>query len=247
METLIWILAACITISLVSLIGVGAFFIKESFLEKTLLWLVSLSAGALLAGAFFHMLPEALEQAQVAESRNIFLFLVIGFVFFFFLEQFIHWHHCHKTLSQHKSPVTYLVLVADTVHNFFDGLAIGSAFLVSVPVGITTWLVSVAHEIPQELGDFGVLVHGGWTKAKALLFNLFSSFSAIAGGLAAYFLAGRLDAPFLLAFSAGGFIYIACSDLIPEIKNKGSLKENFWHFCFFLLGLFLVFGISFWE
>jgi len=245
METLIWILIACFLISALSLVGLGIFFIKESFLQKTLLLLVSLSAGALLAGAFFHMLPEAL--AQTGGSERVFLFLVLGFVFFFFLEQFIHWHHCHKTPSQHKSPVTYLVLVADTVHNFFDGLAIGAAFLVDFHLGVITWLVSAAHEIPQELGDFGVLVHGGWSKKKALFFNLFSSLTAILGGLVAYFFAGTLEAPFLLAFSAGGFIYIACSDLIPEIKNKACLKENSRHFLFFLLGLALVYGLTFLE
>lgn len=245
METLIWILIACILISALSLVGLGVFFIKESFLEKTLLWLVSLSAGALLSGAFFHMLPEAL--AQTDQTRKVFLFLTMGFVFFFFLEQFIHWHHCHKTPSQHKSPVTYLVLLSDTVHNFFDGLAIGAAFLVNFQLGVTTWLVSAAHEIPQELGDFGVLVHGGWSKKKALLFNLFSSFTAILGGLTAYFFTKELQAPLLLAFSAGGFVYIACSDLIPEIKNKACVKDNVKHFFFFLLGLSLVYALTFWE
>lgn len=245
METLFWILIACILISALSLVGLAVFFIKESFLQKTLLLLVSLSAGALLAGAFFHMLPEAL--AQEADTRKVFLFLIIGFVSFFFLEQFIHWHHCHKTPSQHKSPVTYLVLFADTVHNFFDGLAIGASFLVDFHLGVTTWLVSAAHEIPQELGDFGVLVHGGWSKKKALLFNLFSSLTAVLGGLVAYFFAGKLEAPLLLAFSAGGFIYIACSDLIPEIKNKNCFSENSRHFLFFLLGLALVFGLTFLE
>jgi len=245
MGTLFWILVACISVSLLSLVGLGAFLFRESLLERILLSLVSLSAGALLAGAFFHMLPEALEQAEGDEK--IFLFLVLGFVFFFFLEQFIHWHHCHKMPSQHKSPVTYLVLVADTIHNFFDGLAIGVAFLVNFPLGITTWLISAAHEIPQELGDFGVLVHGGWSKTKALLFNLFSSLTAVAGGLTAYFFTGNFNVPLLLVFSAGGFIYIACSDLIPEIKNKCSLKENIWHFLFFLGGLFSVYGLTFLE
>lgn len=244
MESLFSILIACALISLLSLAGVGVLFFKESFLEKTLLLLVSLSAGALLGGAFFHMLPEALE---ASDSEHIFLFLILGFVFFFFLEQFIHWHHCHKVPSRHKSPVTYLVLLADTVHNFFDGVAIGAAFLVDFRLGVVTWLISAAHEIPQELGDFGVLVHGGWSKKKALLFNLFSSLTAVLGGLAAYFLAGELEAPLWLAFSAGSFIYIACSDLIPEIKNKGCLRENGRHFLFFLAGLFFVYSLTFLE
>lgn len=245
MDTLVWILVTCFLISLLSLVGLVFFYIEESFLQKTLLWLVSFSAGALLAGAFLHILPEALEQTE--KTSEIFWFLIGGFIFFFFLEQFIHWHHCHKMPSEHKSPVTYLVLIADLIHNFFDGLAIGSAFLISFSLGWITWLVSVAHEIPQELGDFGILVHGGWSKVKALFFNLFSSLTAILGGLTAYFLAGEVKVPFLLAFSAGGFVYIACSDLIPEIKNKHCIKDNLWHFGFFLIGIIFVGGFVFLE
>jgi len=161
------------------------------------------------------------------------------------LEQFVHWHHCHKVPSEHKHPVTYLILIADGIHNFIDGLAIAGAFLVDIRVGMVTWIITATHEIPQELGDFGILIHGGWEKKKALIFNFLSALTAVLGALVAYFLSSKINILFLLPFVAGNFIYIACSDLIPEVKHGCSIKNNILHFISFIIGILLIFLVKF--
>lgn len=225
--------------SLIAWIGLIVLFLKESILKKIIFPLVAFSAGALLAGAMLHMIPEALEGSE--EKNSIFLWVIVGFALFFLLEQFIHWHHCHKTPCEHKHPVSYLILVADGVHNFIGGLAIGSAFVVDIKLGIITWVVAAAHEIPQELGDFGILIHSGWSKVKALVFNFLSALTIVIGGLSAYFVSTQINIVFLLAIAAGNFIYIAASDLIPEIKHHQNLKNNLIHFFFFSLGIVLIY------
>ena len=245
MDALIWILLSTFLVSLIAFVGVLALFLKEELLSKILLVLVSLSAGALLGGAFLHLIPEAIETA--GESLNVFLYVLLGFSLFFVLEQFIHWHHCHKTPSKHTiKPVSYLILFADGVHNFIDGLIIGGSFLMSVHVGIVTTLAVALHEIPQEIGDFGVLVHSGFEKIKALKMNFISGLTAILGGLTAYFLAGFVGGSivFLLPFAAGNFIYIASSDLVPEIKHNRDLKKNLTNFLVFLVGILLMLGMK---
>lgn len=245
MSIFIWIIASTFLMSLIAWVGLLTLFLKEELLKKIILPLVSLSAGALLGGAFLHMLPEAINKG--GSLLGIFLWLLIGFCLFFLLEQFIHWHHCHKAPSEHKTPVTYLILIADGIHNFIGGLAIAGAFLVDIKVGIVTWLVCAAHEVPQELGDFGILIHGGWKKKKALLFNFLSALTIVVGGVIAYFLSIKIDVTFLLPFAAGNFIYIACSDLIPEIKYHRSIKNNLIHFIVFLIGILLILGVRFIE
>lgn len=247
MNSLIWIIVATLGMGLLSLVGVFSLFLQEGLLKKMIYPLVAFSAGALLGGAMLHMLPEAIEAG--GNITNIFVWTIIGFSVFFLLEQFIHWHHCHKAPSEHKHPVTYLILIADSVHNFLDGATLAGAFLVDTRLGLITFLIIAAHEIPQELGDFGVLVHGGWEKGKALLFNLVSGLTALVGGLAMYFLANFINVVYVLPFAAGSFIYIASSDLIPEIKNHEKLEHNLVHFGFFILGiaLLLVFKIFFKE
>jgi len=227
--------------SLIAWVGLVTLFFKEKMLKKIILPLVAFSAGALLGGAFLHMIPEAI--AELGSSIAVFLWLLLGFTLFLLLEQFIHWHHCHKTPSEHKHPVTYLILISDGVHNFLGGLAIAGAFIVDIKVGIVTWLACAAHEVPQELGDFGILIHVGWEKCKVLLYNFLSALTIVAGGLIAYFLASRIDVSFLLPFAAGNFIYIASSDLIPEIKHSDNLKHNLIHFTAFVLGVLLILAV----
>ncbi|MBU4422128.1 ZIP family metal transporter [Patescibacteria group bacterium] len=238
MSPLFWIILSTLAIALFSLVGLLTLFLKENLLKKIIFPLVAFSAGALLAGAFLHLLPEAIEKH--GPKLGVFLWLLFGFLFFFVLEYFIHWHHCHKLPSEHKKPVTYLILVADAVHNFIDGIAIASAFVVNIKLGLVAWLAIASHEIPQELGDFGILIHGGWPRKKALIFNFLSAFTVILGGLFAYFLATKINTSFLLSFAAGSFIYISASDLIPEIKNNENLKENIIHFLSFLFGILLI-------
>lgn len=242
MSILLWIIISTFAMSLIAWVGLFVLYFKEKLLKKIILPLVAFSAGALLGGAFLHMIPEAIEMVG-GPQLSIFLWLLFGFVLFLLLEQFIHWHHCHKMPSEHKKPVTYLILVADGIHNFIGGLAIAGAFIADIRLGLVTWLACAAHEVPQELGDFGILIHGGWEKKKALLFNFFSALTIVLGGIVAYFLSTKIDVTFLLPFAAGNFIYIACSDLVPEIKHGTSLKTNLIHFSAFVVGILLILAV----
>ncbi|MDD3284813.1 MAG: ZIP family metal transporter [Patescibacteria group bacterium] len=235
MSTFYLILFSTLCVSMISLSGVLVLFFKENILRKIILFLVAFSAGALMGGALFHLLPEAIEIMD--NSFMVYVWIMIGFSTFFFLEQFIHWHHCHKLPSEHKEPFTYLVLISDSVHNFIDGTVIASAFIVDIKVGIATWIAVMLHEFPQELGDFGVLIHGGWSKIKALIFNFTSSFTVIIGAMFVYFTSSSLSLVFLLPFASGSFIYIAASDLIPEIKLHPDKKNSIFYFLFFVLGI----------
>lgn len=243
MEVFIWILFSTLLMSLIAWVGLLTLFLKEELLKKIIFPLVAFSAGALLGGAFLHMIPESINELGV--GLGVFLWILFGFSIFFLMEQFIQWHHCHKPPSEHKKPVTYLILLADGIHNFIGGLAIASAFIADIKVGIVTWLACAAHEIPQELGDFGILIHGGWKKKKALFFNFLSALTIVLGGITAYFLSTSINVIFLLPFAAGNFIYIACSDLIPEIKGEASFKKNLIYFSLFIIGILLILAVRF--
>jgi len=233
--TLLWIIGATLFVSLLSLIGIITFVIKEKLLDKVLFALIGFSAGALIGGAFFHLMPEALENLG---SEQVFVYFVSGLVMFLILERFFHWRHCHEGVCEIHA-FTYLNLIGDGIHNFIDGVVIAVSFLISIHLGIVTTLAVIFHEIPQELGDFGVLVYGGFSKTKALFFNFLSAITALAGALAAYLFANRIESIFsgLLAFTAGGFIYIASSDLIPEIHKQKDNKKANTAFLLFIAGL----------
>jgi zinc and cadmium transporter len=188
--------------------------LPERILKRVVIPLVAFAAGALLGGALFHMLPESI--ALLGNRLSVFVAFVGGFAAFFVLEQWLQWHHCHRVTADHE-PVGYLILVADAVHNLIGGLAVGGAFVVDIRLGVITWLVAAAHEVPQELGDFGILVHSGWKPRIALLFNFASALTFLVGSLLAYALSGTIDVAFLVPFAAGNFVYIAAADLIPQV------------------------------
>jgi zinc and cadmium transporter len=238
MSALAWIVIACLGMSAVALIGLLTFLLPESTLRKIMLPLVAFAAGSLIGGAFLHLIPEAVN-VRGADPLT-FVMVLAGFSLFFLLEQFLSWHHEHSVTERAKTPVTYLILLADGLHNFIGGLAIAGSFLVSVDVGIVTWLAAAAHEVPQELGDFAILRRGGWSRWAALVANFLSAITIVPGGLVAYYLSADVDTALLLAFAAGNFIYIAASDLIPEVKQERTLPAALVHFGAFVAGIALI-------
>lgn len=235
---LVWILASTFLVSLISLIGIFTLAIKDNLLQKILFGFIGFSAGALIGGAFLHILPEALEKAK---STVVFYYLILGIVLFFLMEKYLHWRHCHNGVCEIHA-FTYLNLVGDGFHNFIDGMVIAASFIVSLKLGIVTTLAVILHEIPQELGDFGVLVYGGFSKQKALVYNFISALMAIFGAIIGYFISdfAKGFSNFILPLTAGGFIYIASSDLIPEIHKEKNLRRSTLAFIAFLLGIILM-------
>jgi zinc and cadmium transporter len=231
MSAFFWIIVSTFFISIISFIGALTLVLKESLLNKILPSLVAFSAGALLGSAFLHLIPEAIRRGGAEELRlfEIFLYLILGFCVFFVLEQFIGWHHHHETRHPEIASFSYLILISDGLHNFIDGLFIAGSFLADFQIGIITGLAIILHEIPQEIGDFGVLIFGGLKKSKALFLNFLSALAAISGGVIGYLLLEKVGAGilFLLPFTAGGFIYIAAADLIPQIRQGRKPVVNF--------------------
>jgi zinc and cadmium transporter len=215
-STLLWIIIAGLGMSALALVGSVTLALPEQTLKRIVIPLVALAAGALLGGALFHMLPESID--VLGNRLTVYVAFVGGFVAFFVLEQWLQWHHCHRVTSEH-GPLGYLVLLADGLHNLIGGLAVGGAFVVDFRLGVITWLVAAVHEIPQELGDFGILVHSGWKPRRALLYNFASALTFLAGSLIAYALSGAVDVAYLVPFAAGNFVYIAAADLIPQITG----------------------------
>jgi zinc and cadmium transporter len=243
MDVLLWIILATVVDGLIGLIGFFSIWIKEKFFKKLLMVLVAFSAGALLSGAFFHLLAESLDSLPVME---VFSFMMVGFLAFFMVERFLHWHHCHEEGKCKVHPVSYLIIFGDGIHNLIDGVIIGASFLVSINFGIITTLLILAHEIPQELGNFAVLVYGGFGKAKALAYSFLAQLTCVIGGVAGYFLSSRVEGiiPFILPFAAGGFLYIAASDLVPELHKEPKLNKLLLSFGFFLLGIVVMLGMK---
>jgi len=242
-DLLYWLILFGLLMSGVSLVGGIFLFLSHKQMQKLLLPMVAFAAGSLLGGAFFHMLP-----AYFQSHTNYFLgflYLTIGYCSFLVLEQFLHWHHCNTADSQCRKPLTYLILIGDGLHNFIGGMAVASTFLIDLRLGIITWLAAVAHEIPQEIGDFAVLIHGGWSKSKALIFNFISASTFLLGSMVTYSLSFELNLSFLVPFAAGNFIYIASSDLIPEVNKDKDLKNSSIHFILFIFGLSVLGSLTF--
>jgi len=235
---LLWIVGSGLLMSAIALVGGVTLVLSERALQRILLPLVAFAAGSLLGGAFFHMLPASL--AAGMSDVTVYALILAGFAVFFGLEQFLHWHHCHRADAPCKKPLTYLILIGDGLHNFLGGLAVASTFVIDIRLGIVTWLAAAAHEVPQELGDFGVLVHGGWPRRQALFYNVLSALTFLLGGIIAYLASFRLDVSFLVPFAAGNFLYIGAADLIPEVKAHADLRANIVHFVAFVVGAALM-------
>ncbi len=238
MHILLWIVLSTLFVSVLAFIGILTLLLKENLLRKTLLFLVSLSAGVLMAGAFLHLIPEALEKFA---GSSTFLYVIAGFVLFFLIEKLLFWRHCHEGRCP-AHEFAYINLLGDGIHNFIDGLIIAAGFMANINLGIITTIAVALHEIPQEIGDFGVLIFGGFGRTKALFYNFISAVTAVLGGLLGYSLSGLSQSfvPLLLPIAAGGFIYIAASDLLPEIKKETDLKKSILTFVVFLIGIGLM-------
>ena len=232
---LVWILISTIVVSLISLVGVFTLGIKDKLMHKVIFVLVGFSAGALIGGAFLHILPEALEKTQ---SIIVFYSVVAGFGLFFLLERYFHWRHCHDQDCE-VHAFTYLNLFGEGFHNFIDGVAIAASFIISIRLGIITTLAIILHEIPKEIGNFGVLIYGGFRRKRALIYNFVSGLMAVIGALAGYFILGISSSfsNFIMHVTAGGFIYIAASDLIPEMHKEKNQVRAALAFVAFLLGV----------
>jgi len=239
------IIIANIIISSISLVGVLTLSFKDKFLKNILMLLVSFSAGALLGGAFFHLVPEALEMIGVTD---VMIFILLGFGMFFIIEKVLHWRHCHDSNCK-VHTFGYVNLIGDSVHNFIDGLVIAASFITDISLGFATTIAVALHEIPQEIGDFGVLLHSGFTKKKALMFNFLTAFTAILGGIIGFYLSNIVSGltAFLLPFAAGGFIYISASDLLPEIRKEPEMSRWIVNLLIFISGIALMFFFSFLE
>ena len=242
---MVWIytLVSIFLVSIVSLVGVIVLYFSEKKLNKILIYLISLAAGTLLGGAFLHLIPESMELL----GNETFSYVLVGFLSFFILEKLIHWRHCHEiACDDHPHAFSYVILAGDAVHNFIDGVVIAASFLVSVPLGISTTIAVIFHEIPQEIGDFGSLVYAGFSKLKALLFNFISALTAFLGAILVL-VAGESFievSKYMIPIAAGGFIYIAAVDLLPEVHKVNNVKKSLIQLFFVILGLGIMWGMT---
>lgn len=240
-----------IVVSLISLIGIFTLSLNRKILRKTTFFLVSLSVGALFGDALIHLIPEAFNKTNNAEIVS--LFILIGIMLFFVLEKFILWHHSHghdcdkeKCANEtNKHPVGKLILLSDSIHNTIDGIIIAGGYFISIEVGVATTIAVIFHEIPQEIGNFAILLHSGYSKTKALLYNFISSLSAILGAMLVFVFKQVIDSyiPLLIAFAAGGFIYIAGSDIVPELHKTFEKKSSFVQFFAIAIGIAIMFTL----
>lgn len=222
-------LFSVLIISLVSFVGAFTLSLRAETIKKYVFIFVSLAVGALLGDALIHLIPEAIE--EIGDTTKTSLFVIAGVLIFFILEKFLHWHHHEDDNEKHIKPVGKMILISDGFHNFIDGIIIGASYLVSIEVGIATTIAVILHEIPQEIGDFGVLIHAGYSKTKALFLNFVSAIISVLGVFSIFILGEYLESQLslLLAIAAGGFIYIAMSDLIPELHKHSENKKDFLH------------------
>lgn len=238
-------LLSTFVISLLSLLSVASLLLLKKQLHKIITLLLALAAGTLMADAFFHLLPESIDVLGAELSLQI---TFLAFLGFFLIERLLGWHHCHKDHCEVHS-IAYMNLIGDSVHNFIDGMIIAASFAVSWEVGVGASLAIALHELPQELGDFGVLLHAGLSKKQAVLFNFFVSLFAILGVLLSQWLfnLNEFAIHYLLAIAGGGFLYIATADLLPEIRAEKSLRKLLKSLLFVAIGIATIYLLKFLE
>lgn len=247
MNTLLQIILATSLISLTALGGAATLLLKRHKLQKILFALVSLSAGTMLGAAFFHLLPEALEDLP---AELALLYVLFSFLGFYLIEKFLLWHHCHGEDCEFEGKTYgHMNLIGDSVHNFIDGLIIAVAFIADPMLGIVTAIAVASHELPQEIGDFGVLLHAGWEYKKALIANFAVSLTVVLGGLVGYLLADASAelAHSLMPVAAGAFLYVASADLLPELRQHRGHKKSVISLSLLAAGLFLMYAIGAFE
>jgi len=245
--TWLYTFGSVLIISLVSLIGVVALSLSTRVLGTLMIYLVSFAAGTLFGSAFIHLLPEAFTNGS--DPTLVSLLIIGGLMSFFIVEKFFRWRHCHiPTSEKHLHPIVPMNIVGDGMHNFIDGVLIAVTYTVSIPLGIAATIAVLFHEIPQEIGDFSVLVHGGLTVKKALWLNFLSSLMAVVGAGAALIFGTHMEGiiQWLIPITAGGFIYIAGSDLIPEMHHSTDVRKSFIQMVMMLLGVAALTGLKIW-
>jgi zinc and cadmium transporter len=245
MNTITYILLSVLIVSLISVIGIFFIFLKKRTLDKLLIFLVALSVGSLLGGAFLHLLPEIINTTGF--SLNVAFLILGGIILFFVIENFVRWRHCHNlNCNTHQHHLGAMNLIGDGVHNLIDGLIIAASYFVSIPVGIATTLAVIIHEIPQEIGDFGVLLYSGFSKKKAIFFNFLSALIAMIGAIIGIIFAEKsiIFGYIVIPIAIGGFLYIAGSDLIPEIHRKQENKFSIWNLLGIILGILIMYALT---
>lgn len=249
----LWIVAFTALGGVFSVAGAGLFLVlPKALADRVLPSLVSFAIGALLGAAFLGLLPHALNNPHVTDSHDITMTVLIGLLLFFVLEKLVLWRHCHHAeceahgtehVHNHDHVAGNLILIGDAMHNLVDGVMIAAAFLIDVHLGIVTALAVIAHEIPQEVGDFAILLQGGMSRGRAFLLNMLSSLTSIIGGVVAYFFLSGAEkvVPYVLALAASSFIYIAVADLIPGLHKRVNVSETVAQVSLIAAGVILIY------
>ena len=253
MSLIAWIVLFCLLGGLLSVLAAALFLVlRESLRNQLLPHLVSFATGALLGAAFLGLLPHAMAAVHTQDTHVIPMAVLLGLLGFFLLEKLVLWRHCHEDhcevhapdASARKSSTGTLILIGDGLHNFLDGILIAGAFLTDIHLGVVTSMAVAAHEIPQEVGDFAVLLHSGFSRGRAFFYNVLSSLTTVIGGILAYVALQDLEQilPFVLAVAASSFIYIAVADLIPTLHQRVAGKEAFQQIILIGIGILLIYA-----
>ena len=240
-------LVSVMVVSLLSFTGLFALSLREVALRRCTFLFISVAAGALLGDAFIHLIPETFEAVEDPTLASI--LIIVGILFFFIIEKFLHWHHHGQDADHVVHPVGKLVIVSDGVHNFMDGVIIAASFAVSIPLGLATTLAVILHEIPQEIGDFSVLLHAGYSKMRALWLNFASALTALLGAILFFIIGEQLEATlnYVLPIAAGGFIYIALTDLVPELQKTKNATHSFYQLGAIIVGIAFMVALTWIE